>query len=406
MRLLWLPLGVIALALLVPRSPARAESWCASPLHAREWGVQVFDGDGAPRSPSLSRHFHRQPPARSPSRAPVRHLPADSGLRELPVLHFYSGGSLSGGSIPIAIEVGFTEGDALAWYPQVDERRAAAVANGAAARRARQQLVARRRQRRPFEAAPPLEGDPTAQLVWNALTLTPAPQHAPVAASEAWVDTLRDFGALWVNGDESERFVFYEATTREQVALALVPEADFRPGYRHYRLENRSDTPVHDVFVTHRERGRVFVFYAPSIPAGRSAGFVLDHHRVTDVQAATRARLRELLVDAAEPAPPTSMRWGPGDCVMMRDPAVPTTESEGHRLYAHEVDAILDLWAPSFFGGEGTTLVYREDLAYLDRVMPLSIYTDMYNHVRLRRLGLATWRPPTPRARGAARGTR
>ncbi|MEZ4247827.1 MAG: hypothetical protein R3B99_06270 [Polyangiales bacterium] len=380
------------LVCLLPVSLAHAESWCASPLDAHEWGVQVFAGDGTALPPSLSTHFHRQPPSRPRPGAPVRHLPADSGTRALPVLHFYSGGSLSGGSIPVAVEVGFTEGDALAWYPQVDERRAASVANGAAARRARRQLVERRQRREPFVAAPPLDGDPTAQLIWNALTLTPAPLHTPARASEPWVDTLRDFGALWVNGAESERFVFYEATTRERVALALVRESDFREGYRHYRLENRSDAPVHDVFVTHREGARVFVFFAPSIPAGRSAGFVLEQHRATDVAAPTRSRLVERLVDAAQPTPPTSMSWGPGNCVMMRDPAVPTTESEGHRLYAHEVDAILDVWSATFFGGEGTTIVYREDTAYLDRVMPLSIYTDMYNHVRLRRLGLAVWR--------------
>jgi hypothetical protein len=187
-----------------------------------------------------------------------------------------------------------------------------------------------------------------------------------------------------------------------RVALALVAEADFQPGYRHYRLENRSDAPVHDVFVTHRERERLFVFHAPSIPAGRSAGFVLDHHRVSDVQAATRERLRELPVDAAESTPPTSMRWGPGDGLMIRAPSVPTIQSDGHRLDAHGVDAILDLWSPAIFGGEGTTIVYREDLAYLDRVMPLSIYTDMYDHVRLRRLRLATWRPPAATARRAA----
>jgi hypothetical protein len=86
------------------------------------------------------------------------------------------------------------------------------------------------------------------------------------------------------------------------------------------------------------------------------------------------------------------MQWSRDDCVMMRDPAIPTTTAEGHRLYAHEVDAILDVWAGTFFGSPGTTIVYREDPAYLDRAMPLSIYTDMYNHVKLRRLGLAVWR--------------
>ena len=223
-------------------------------------------------------------------------------------------------------------------------------------------------------------------------------------ADAAWVDRFRDFGALWVNGArESERFVFYEAVTHERVALELTRGDRYRPDHRHFVLRNRGAHAVHDVFVTHRERDRVFVFFAPSIPAGRSAGFVLEAHAVTDVLpwsagsaadfvAATRARLRERLVDADEPTPPTSMQWSRDDCVMMRDPAIPTTTAEGHRLYAHEVDAILDVWAGTFFGSPGTTIVYREDPAYLDRAMPLSIYTDMYNHVKLRRLGLAVWR--------------
>jgi hypothetical protein len=391
---------VVALASTVDPAPVAAESWCASPLHAHEWGVQAFSADGAPLAPALSDHFHRQPSTTRPSATapsstpPVRTLPADSGERALPLLHFYSGGTLSSGPIPVAVEVGFTEGDALAWYPQVDERRPAPIANGPAARTAHEALLQRRATRPPFGTArPDLGADPTAQLVWNALSLTPDPIHRPARASAAWVDRFRAFGALWVNARrESERFVFYEAATRERVALELVRSDAYRPGHRHFVLQNRGTHAVHDVFFTHREGDRVFVFFAPSIPAGRSAGFVLEAHAVTDLAAATRDRLRERLVDAESPTPPTSMRWSRDDCVMMRDPAIPTTTSEGHRLYAHEVDAILDVWASTFFGSPGTTIVYREDPAYLDRVMPLSIYTDMYNHVKLRRLGLAVWR--------------
>ncbi len=400
-----LSLALLVGALAVPL-PASAESWGASPLHAHEWGVQAFSADGAPLAPALSNHFHRAPSTHPPSHTPpVRSLPPDTGERALPLLHFYSGGTLTSGPIPVAVEVGFTEGDALAWYPQVDERRPAATANGAAARLAREALLRRRAALQPHATARTgLDGDPTAQLVWNALSLTPEPQHRPTRADAAWVDRFRDFGALWVNGArESERFVFYEAVTHERVALELTRGDRYRPDHRHFVLRNRGAHAVHDVFVTHRERDRVFVFFAPSIPAGRSAGFVLEAHAVTDVLpwsagsaadfiAATRARLRERLVDADSPTPPTSMQWSRDDCVMMRDPAIPTTTAEGHRLYAHEVDAILDVWASTFFGSPGTTIVYREDPAYLDRAMPLSIYTDMYNHVKLRRLGLAVWR--------------
>lgn len=389
--------ATFATATFVTLAPSRAaaESWCASPLHAHEWGVQAFSADGAPLAPVLSNHFHRRPSTDPPSRTPpVRSLPPDTGERALPLLHFYSGGTLTSGPIPVAVEVGFTEGDALAWYPQVDERRPAAIANGAAARLAREALLGRRAALQPHASVRAgLDGDPTAQLVWNALSLSPEPRHRPARADAAWVDRFRDFGALWVNGPrESERFVFYEALTRERVALELTRGERYRPDHRHFVLRNRSAHAVHDVFFTHREGGRVFVFFAPSIPAGRSAGFVLEAHAATDLDAATRTRLRERLVDPDALTPPTSMQWSRDDCVMMRDPAIPTTTAEGHRLYAHEVDAILEVWASTFFGSPGTTIVYREDAAYLDRVMPLSIYTDMYNYVKLRRLGLAIWR--------------
>ncbi len=76
---------------------------------------------------------------------------------------------------------------------------------------------------------------------------------------------------------------------------------------------------------------------------------------------------------------------------MSRDPAVPVESSDGHRLYAQEVDAILDVWGRTFFDRRGTTITYREDTDYLDHVMPLSLYTDMSNFIVLRRAGLAVW---------------
>ncbi len=349
-------LFALALVLALP-SAVLAESWCAYPLWTHEWGVQAFDARGAPRAPvGLAPYFHRSGPA--PGSAPpfrARDLPADSGMRALPVLHFYSAGTLTSGPIPVGIEVGFRRGEALAWYPQVDVFR------------------------------------PT-RLGWELLELTPAPRHRPAGTRTPWVRALRDFDALWANGrGESERFVFYEARTRERVALAVERGDRHRPGHRHYVLHNRGAQAVHDVVVTHREGGRVFVFVAPTIPAGRRAGFVLEEHAAPDLAAAQRGWLRARLVDPAEGAPPREYRWHANDCVMMRDPAVPVTQAEGHRLFAHEVDAILDVWGAAFFDAPGTTVVYREDAAYLDDVMPLGVYTDMYNFVKLRRLGLAVW---------------
>ena len=394
--------SILAFALLLT-SPASAlaESWCAYPLWVHEWGVQAFSSSGAPTSPAaLPSWFHRSA-SRRPGVAPVRHMPADSGMRALPVLHFYSAGTLSGGRIPVGVEVGFTRGEARVWYPQVDTRRRASAANTPAARQQRASLLRARGARDPIQNAggARFPSDPTAQLVWDRLELSAGqPAHTPHRARADWVRQLRDFdSALWVDGaqGESERFVFYEAETRERVPLRVERGPTHRAGRRHLVLRNTGSHAVHDVFFTHREgegaRERVFVFFAPSIPAGARAGFVLEEHAAADVDAPTRDRLRTRLVDAAEPTPPTSYRWGPDRCVMQRDPAVPVDTAEGHRLYAHEVDAILAIWGERFFAQPGTTLVYREDTAYLDQAMPLAVYTDMYNFVLLRRAGLAVW---------------
>ena len=76
---------------------------------------------------------------------------------------------------------------------------------------------------------------------------------------------------------------------------------------------------------------------------------------------------------------------------MERDPAVPVEHAAGYRLYRAEADLVVQTWGARFFDQPGTTVVYREDEAYLDQVMPLSVYTDMYNYVVLHRAGLALW---------------
>jgi hypothetical protein len=100
--------------------------------------------------------------------------------------------------------------------------------------------------------------------------------------------------------------------------------------------------------------------------------------------------LRQALVDHAQPAPAEDYSWAGEDCVMGRDPAVPITEASGHRLYAAEVDIILDVWAPRLFAADDTVILYREDTEALAELMPLGIYTDMFHFVDLR-LGLVLW---------------
>jgi hypothetical protein len=264
------------LAALLLSLSAQAESWCASPLYVHEWGVQVFSAQG-----------HREPPVEMPDwffggpgsgtleGQPVRDLPPDSGVRTLPVVHFYAP-LVWGDQVPVAVEVGFREGRAAAWYPQADVIRPAEVANGAEALAARLALEAQRAARTPFGGQQgALPGDPTAQLAWESLVLSPEPASEPSATDVGWVGRLRGLDALWVHhGDESERFLFYEADTRERPALRVERGETWSPGTPHYVLHNDGEQPVHDVLVVHD--GGAASFFAPSIPAGASAGFLLD----------------------------------------------------------------------------------------------------------------------------------
>ena len=76
---------------------------------------------------------------------------------------------------------------------------------------------------------------------------------------------------------------------------------------------------------------------------------------------------------------------------MMRDPAVPVESSTGFALFPREADLLLSEWRSAMFDGQGTTIVYREDERYLEQVMPLSIFTDMYHFVELHRASFAIW---------------
>ncbi|MFK8002099.1 MAG: hypothetical protein AB8H86_21070 [Polyangiales bacterium] len=385
-----LTIAFVALVVM-PVHTARAESWCAYPLWAHEWGVQSFDGQGVPVAATLPPWFHRSA-STTAGRSAVRDMPVDGGERALPVLHFYSNGTLSPNSIPVGIEVGFRRGAATVWYPQVQGIRSAAQANSSAALAARQRLVAARAARTPMGGGPyaTLDRDPTRQLFWDRLDLSAQPARSAHSSTQAWINTARGFDALWVNGaQESERFVFYEGATRERPLVSLERGSRYSANRRHIVLHNRSAYPVHDTILTHRENGRVYVAHIPRIPAGRRAGFILEEHLVSgDVDSQTRGRLRQTLVDTSASAPATSQ----GECPMMRDPAIPVESAVSHRLYDAEVELILQTWGAAFFDGPGTTLVYREDTTYLDAMLPISLYTDMYNDIVLHRASLAVQR--------------
>jgi len=394
---MWKPTLVTVAALCAMTSSASARSWCAQPLWVHEWGVQLFDGEGTSAGPPpLPEYFHTTGPTSVTAHEMVRDMPADSGIRTLPVVHFYTSGSWAN-DVPVAIDVGFTEGAAAAWYPQVDVLRPAEDANSASAAVNRALLDGLRVSRPPVFRVPPtatpMPADPTAQLSWESLVLTPAPRHdARSAGSVDWVDDLRGLDAMWVNNhSESERFLFYEADTSERALIELSRGETWASDRGHYLASNLSEYDVHDVFIVNREGDQVSVFFAPRIPAGSSAGFLFEDHQLEpdEVGAGTREALKARLVDRANPDMPTDYSWFEGgECVMMRDPAVPETAASGHQLYSAEVEAILDVWSEAFFEQDGTTILYREDIAYLDAMMPLSVYTDMFHYPVTQRLGL------------------
>lgn len=346
--------ALLALTCLTPIT-AQAKSWCATPLYVHEWGVHVFNL-GRSTGPSLLADFFHSPTntqAFAPS-VPVKSMPADGGERDLPLMHFYSART---NPVPVAIEVGFKHGDATRWWPDVDL----------------------------FAPAGPIE------LTWQRLDLTPTP-GPELGKVPAWGESARKIdGALWVNkGKLSDRFVFYEGRTREAVPLTLTRGDTWKPGRGHYVLVNTSAYPVRDVMFMHTAHGKTYLFVAPAIPAGASAGFLIEDHPVDakTLPDRLRAMLQDLPVRTPQRPEP------PPECVMQRDPATPFSAVAGHRLYGPEVDLILSVWQQRFFGttqAVETKILYREDAAYLADVMPLSLYTDMYNFVVLNRASLALW---------------
>lgn len=356
-------------------SAAWAKSWCAAPLVAHEWGVHLVRVDGvAPRGAPLPSWFHEDGSGDAANLVPVWALPPDNGIRDLPVVQFH------GFPGPVAVEVGFGADEASAWWPAVDRRIAGADARSPDAIGGRERLLLARDARNPLKTNPPIGSDPTKQLGWDALALLETPTSPRHPAEQPWVDALRRVPtALWVDtGTESDRFLFYEADTASAPDLVLERGDSWSPTHPHHLVRNRSPYPVHDVIVI--ADGRAWT--APQVPAGATAGFLLD--QPLD-RAGIVAWLGQRWVD---PAGPPTERWTADDCVMMRDPAIPVDTATGHRLYAPELDVLLSVWADRMLATDGARLVYREDPAALDARMPLAVYTDMYHWVQTSRLGV------------------
>ncbi|MDX9722241.1 MAG: hypothetical protein RBU37_15975 [Myxococcota bacterium] len=353
----------VIFAILLASASAWAESWCASPIFVHEWGVHTFGqcstelGEQAkcPIDTKLPSYFHREGPAVNDVSRHVKDEPVDTGEREIPVIQVYSKGGWSD-RIPLAVELGFANGQAQVWYPQVDAR---------------------------------LANDEPIELVWSQLSGSETPLKPAPDTELDWILGLRKVpDALWLNHkDETERFIFYEGDSQESAALRLRKGEQYSPEKRHLLIENTSDADVEDVFLSFRGDGHSFLFFAPKIPAKSSAGFILEEHELSndDWAKSSRSQLRKrllepLALDAIDP-------WT--NCIMGRDPAQPYSISSGYRLYSEELEVLLALWAERFFDSQGYTLLYRESTAYVDQQVPLRVYTDMYYYVVLSRLSLA-----------------
>lgn len=127
---------------------AKAASWCAAPIRVHESGVAVIrTAEAIPTGVGLPGWLHRTPGVPI-STAAVRHLPPNDGIRALPVIQIYAP-DRGEDHIPVGLEIGFTQGSASAWYPQIDQLRPAPEANKHTAANGRAALLAQRAARDP-----------------------------------------------------------------------------------------------------------------------------------------------------------------------------------------------------------------------------------------------------------------
>ncbi len=374
---------IVVLALFV--APVRAESWSAVEVVVHEWGVEIFDWDSGRRvevdlPPFI--YTPERPGLPIPDARRVRRLPPDSGVRAKPILYFHGAESF-GPSIPISVEVSFTEGAAICWWPQVHAWRSPREVLRAD-RSAHDAWLRRFSGQQWRKDDPGIPDDPTVELAWSWLDVT---KDAPAGVARSgldlpadhWVQRSRDVDAWYVsNGREAERYLFYEGRTREVPAVSLVPcEGGIR-------VVNTGGDPVHDVFVIRvGPSGRDVHFQARLAPGDLEGLFVPDAVRPLDDASFRTATSDRLLSRLTIPRP-----VGPGHYEGLRDPTDPQTGPSGQGLYEDEARARAGGGGGGLFGEEGVVLRYRADPAARARALPMSIYTDMFHYVSLARTGL------------------
>lgn len=402
--------ALVLLGLGLMAAPAASESWWAQPMVVHEWGVNTFDWSGQgghdPELPGFVYTDQKPGNALGQPEQRIRDLPPDSGIRTKPILYFYP---YFGWTQPgVDIETRFAFGHAVAWYPQASVYRTPEQVEHAQPIdwNAWRQRVNRMDPK--HRLTEPVPEDERFELVWNGLQLSESvPDGMNLVgedlAEDHWWHIARDVpGAAYVsNGEEVERFLFYEGKTRERPAVAVVAGHDWFQGSGPSYVVNVSDETIYDVLVIYRDpQGRRWVGYQDELPpvpakqpgdaaAARPMGLTIpefaemadDRWITTDDRftALTRDRLENAMLDG-QTVPPLQG-------VMMRDPADPQSATTTHQLFPREAQGLLQIWHDDFFEADGLTILYRESPAYLDRAMPLNIYTSMYNYVELSRCG-------------------
>lgn len=403
---------LLAAALALLSAPAQARSWFAQPIVVHEWGVNTFDWAAVaahdPQLPGFVYTDQRPGEALGQPAQRARDLPPDNGVRTKPILYFYPPPARGNRHPTLDVEARFAFGFAAAWYPQVSVYRTAdEVADAEPIDWSAWASRVNALDPRAARLAVPVPEDPRFELVWNGLSLSesvPDGMRLPESGmpDDHWWRVARDVpGAAYVsNGQEVERFLFYEGKTRERPAVAVLAGDVWvqRDGARH--VVNISDDTIYDVLVIYRDpEGRRWVGYravmepVPSKQAGEHVAAspqcinLPDFTQLADdvwldgdaFSRLTRDRLASAMVD--------------GDTlprlhgVMMRDPADPQQATTAHQLYPIEAAGLLTIWHDDFFEADGLTILFRESPAYLDRAMPLNIYTDMYHYIQLSRCG-------------------
>lgn len=280
--------------------------WNASRMEVHEWGVSEFDwSQGRKPSSDCPDFFYtdKSPDvALGTSTNRVKDMEADSGIRvwTKPVLYFYGPETLTGqhqqAPIPVGVEVRFKDGQALAWWPQVNVYRSPDQVAKATApdleqwdkRRMENYRATLKARLTPeqfqksweikgskrfmptqlghhasdFGDMAPFPDDKRFPLVWDRLTLSGGlPDNAKLAGDNLpnsdWVKIARQVDSDYVsNGRETEKFLFYEGKTPESPAIALIPYMDPMMRGPMLQVYNISDHPIYDMFLVYRDKSK------------------------------------------------------------------------------------------------------------------------------------------------------